>query len=137
MAEAGEIEVVLVRKETSPDDVHGMAKSAGILTATGGLASHASVVARGWGVPAVVGAADVSIDGDSVTIGEPCSDRVRLLTVDGSTGEVFAGAVASGSQIVPEAAVLLSWAKELGIEIAAEEEAGCCHRRNDGAVGDT
>ena len=52
--------VVLVRAETSPDDVHGMAAAAGILTATGGLASHAAVVARGWGIPAVVGAAAVA-----------------------------------------------------------------------------
>jgi pyruvate,orthophosphate dikinase len=133
MAEAGE-EVVLVRKETSPDDVHGMAKSAGILTATGGLASHASVVARGWGVPAVVGAADISIDGDTVTIGEATFNPGDIVTIDGSTGEVFAGAVASGSQVVPEAAVLLSWANELGIEIAAEEEPGAASDETDSEV---
>ena len=55
-AEAGR-RVILVRAETSPDDVHGMSRAAGILTAQGGLASHAAVVARGWGIPAVVGAA--------------------------------------------------------------------------------
>jgi pyruvate, orthophosphate dikinase len=121
MAEAGD-RVVLVRQETSPDDVHGMARSAGILTATGGLASHAAVVARGWGVPAVVGATDVSIDGDSVRIGEHVFGPGDMLTVDGSTGEVYAGVVASGSQIVPEAAVLLSWAEDLGIEIAGDDE---------------
>ncbi len=53
--------VLLVRSETSPDDVHGMARSVGILTATGGLASHAAVVARGWDIPAVVGAAGVAV----------------------------------------------------------------------------
>jgi pyruvate,orthophosphate dikinase len=121
MAEAGD-QVVLIRQETSPDDVHGMAKSAAVLTATGGLASHAAVVARGWGVPAVVGAADVSINGDSVTIGTHVFGPGDVLTIDGSTGEVFAGAVAGGSQIVPEAAVLFSWAEDLGIEIAADEE---------------
>ena len=58
---------VLVRAETSPDDVHGMARAAGILTSRGGLASHAAVVARGWGIPAVVGAAAVVVgDGDRV-----------------------------------------------------------------------
>src|SRR5665811_639313 len=58
IAEAGR-PVILVRAETSPDDVHGMARSVGILTSCGGLASHAAVVARGWGIPAVVGAAAV------------------------------------------------------------------------------
>ena len=57
--------VILVRHETSPDDVHGMAKAVGLLTTTGGLASHAAVVARGWGIPAVVGAAAVSVGGRS------------------------------------------------------------------------
>ena len=59
-AEAGR-RVILVRAETSPDDVHGMSRAAGILTAQGGLASHAAVVARGWGIPAVVGAAGLRL----------------------------------------------------------------------------
>jgi pyruvate,orthophosphate dikinase len=62
--------VILVRKETSPDDVHGIAAAVGILTSTGGLASHAAVVARGWGIPAVVGATAVKIGETAVTIGE-------------------------------------------------------------------
>ena len=53
-----------MRPETSPDDVLGMQVSKGILTTRGGMVSHAAVVARGWGIPAVVGAADVDIDGD-------------------------------------------------------------------------
>ncbi len=114
--------VILVRKETSPDDVHGMAKAAGILTTTGGLASHAAVVARGWGIPAVVGAADVSVNGDTVTIGSVTYHKGDTLTIDGTTGEVFAGAVASGAEIVPEAAKLLGWAAELGIEIGSAED---------------
>ena len=61
--------VILVRHETSPEDVRGIARSAGVLTARGGLASHAAVVARGWGIPAVVGAHDVKIEGDRVVIG--------------------------------------------------------------------
>ncbi len=61
--------VILVRAETSPDDVHGMSVSRGILTSTGGFASHAAVVARGWGIPAVVGASDVVVAADGVTIG--------------------------------------------------------------------
>jgi pyruvate,orthophosphate dikinase len=120
-AEAGN-SVLLVRQETSPDDVHGMAKAAGILTATGGLASHAAVVARGWGIPAVVGATGIAIEGDRVTMDGRSFTAGDTLTIDGSTGEVFAGSVASGLQVVPEAALLLSWAEELGIEITATEE---------------
>ena len=73
-AEAG-TPAILVRAETSPDDVHGMAKAAGILTSRGGLASHAAVVARGWGIPAVVGAESVNVDGGGVTIGETDAAR--------------------------------------------------------------
>ena len=68
-AEAG-TPAVLVRAETSPDDVHGMARAAGILTSRGGLASHAAVVARGWGIPAVVGASAVRVGEGSVAIGD-------------------------------------------------------------------
>ena len=76
--------VILVRAETSPDDVHGMARAAGILTARGGLASHAAVVARGWGIPAVVGAAGlarrrrrVAIGGRTLARGRRDHDRRR------------------------------------------------------------
>jgi pyruvate,orthophosphate dikinase len=71
--------VILVRPETSPEDVHGMSVSVGILTSTGGLVSHAAVVARGWGIPAVVGAGPLPFAaGDEITI-------------DGTTGEVWRG----------------------------------------------
>jgi len=112
--------VILVRNETSPDDVHGIAKAAGILTTSGGLASHAAVVARSWGIPAVVGAGDVVVDGDTVAIGGHIYAKGDTLTIDGATGEVFAGAVASEAEIVPQAAELLDWAVDLGIEIGAE-----------------
>ena len=62
--------VILVRNETSPEDVHGMQASQGILTARGGLVSHAAVVARGWGIPAVVGADALRIKGSSFTVGD-------------------------------------------------------------------
>ncbi len=122
MAEAGST-VVLVRRETSPDDVHGMAKAAGILTTTGGLASHAAVVARGWGIPAVVGAAAIEVNGETVTVGDEMYSKGDTLTIDGTTGEVFIGAVASGAEIVPEAAKLLKWASDLGIDIGSPEPA--------------
>ncbi len=67
-ADRGE-KVILVRNETSPEDVHGMIVAEGILTARGGLVSHAAVVARGWGKPAVVGAEAVKITGTSFTVG--------------------------------------------------------------------
>jgi len=115
-AEAGR-RVILVRAETSPDDVHGMAKSAGILTASGGLASHAAVVARGWGIPAVVGARAVSIAAGAVTIGGRTLAAGEPITIDGANGEVFAGEVAGAGVVVPEAAILLGWAQELGITV--------------------
>ncbi len=121
MAEEGR-KVILVRRETSPDDVHGMAKAVGILTSTGGLASHAAVVARGWGIPAVVGAAQVRVQGDTVSIGDSSYVVGDLLTIDGTSGEVYPGVVNGGVTIVPEAVTLLSWARELGVEIAETAE---------------
>jgi pyruvate,orthophosphate dikinase len=124
-AEAGEAgrSVILVRSETSPDDVHGMAKSAGILTSSGGLASHAAVVARGWGIPAVVGAADVRVGDGEVRIGSRSFAAGELITIDGTSGEVHAGAISGTSVVVPEAAELLAWAAELGIPIGEAEAA--------------
>jgi pyruvate,orthophosphate dikinase len=117
-AEAGRT-VILVRAETSPDDVHGMARSAGILTSAGGLASHAAVVARGWGIPAVVGATGVTVGDGAVVIGDHRLSAGDTITIDGATGDVFLGAVAGVTTVVPEAATLLAWARELGVEIAA------------------
>jgi len=121
MAEEGR-SVILVRRETSPDDVHGMAKAAGILTSTGGLASHAAVVARGWGIPAVVGATAVRVENDRVSIGDRTFVVGDLLTIDGTRGEVLSGAVSGDATIVPEAATLLSWAGELGIDVTKPVE---------------
>jgi pyruvate,orthophosphate dikinase len=115
-AEAGEA-AILVRAETSPDDVHGMACAAGILTSRGGLASHAAVVARGWGIPAVVGAAAMQVDDGRVVFGERILEAGAVITIDGRTGEVFEGAIPSTSEVVPEARTLLAWAREASIEI--------------------
>ncbi len=108
---------ILVRAETSPDDVHGMAVAAGVLTSRGGLASHAAVVARGWGIPAVVGAAGVEVRDGTVVIGDRTLRVGDQLTIDGSTGDVFDGVIESTTEIVPEAATLLEWAAEAGIPI--------------------
>jgi pyruvate,orthophosphate dikinase len=116
--------VILVRAETSPDDVHGMARAVGVLTSRGGLASHAAVVARGWGIPAIVGATAVEVGGAMVVIAGRAFSEGEMLTIDGTNGEIFAGACAAPRTVVPEAATLLSWAAELGIPIGEAEASG-------------
>jgi pyruvate,orthophosphate dikinase len=116
--------VILVRAETSPDDVRGMAKAAGILTSRGGLTSHAAVVARGWGIPAVVGTTSVEVGENSVVIAGRRFSVGETITIDGGTGEVFEGEVCGACEIVPEAATLLRWARELGIAIPEGEGEG-------------
>ncbi len=112
--------VMLVRKETAPDDIHGMEVAKGILTARGGMTSHAAVVCRGMGIPCVAGAESVTVNehkkevsvtvgGKSITLHE--GDWISL---DGSTGEVFAGR-ASTMEADPSSGVLakfMSWADE-------------------------
>jgi pyruvate,orthophosphate dikinase len=83
--------VLLVRKETSPEDIGGMVASQGILTSTGGMTSHAAVVARGMGTPCVAGAKGASVQGNTVVIGGKTFHEGDWLTIDGSTGEVFDG----------------------------------------------
>ncbi len=87
--------IMLVRKETSPEDVAGMHLAKGILTATGGKASHAAVVARGWGKPCVVGCDALQIDekGGQITIGGKVVKVGEWLTIDGTTGDVMIGQV--------------------------------------------
>src|SRR5688572_26370866 len=85
--------VILVRTETSPEDVHGMIVAEGILTSRGGLVSHAAVVARGWGKPAVVGAEAVKISGKSFTAGGTKVNEGDVISVNGTTGEVVLGEV--------------------------------------------
>jgi pyruvate,orthophosphate dikinase len=103
--------VILVRNETSPEDVHGMQASQGILTARGGLVSHAAVVARGWGIPAVVGADALRIKGASFTVGETTVSEGDVISLDGTTGKVVLGEVGlSASEAPPELDVILGWA---------------------------
>ncbi|HEX7277413.1 MAG TPA: pyruvate, phosphate dikinase, partial [Acidimicrobiales bacterium] len=112
-AERGE-RVVLVRTETSPEDVHGMIASAGILTSRGGLVSHAAVVARGWGKPAVVGAESIAIDGKSFTAGGVTVREGDAISVDGTTGKVMLGEVpVTLAEPPPEFTTLLTWADEI------------------------
>lgn len=139
-AAAGE-DVILVRVETSPEDIHGMHAARGILTARGGMTSHAAVVARGMGRPCVSGAGALQIDGKNqllrvagreVKVGE-------VITIDGATGEVMLGEVPT---IVPELggafATLMGWADEvrrLKVRTNAETPADCRTAREFGAEG--
>jgi pyruvate,orthophosphate dikinase len=83
--------VLLVRKDTSPEDIGGMVVSQGVLTSTGGMTSHAAVVARGMGTPCVAGAKGVSVQEDKVVVGDKNLHEGDWLTIDGSTGEVYEG----------------------------------------------
>lgn len=114
-AEEGK-KVVLVRVETSPEDIHGMHSSQGILTARGGMTSHAAVVARGMGTPAVCGAADVKVDyaAKKMTIKGVEIKEGDVITLDGTTGEVINGAVAlKDAELTGDFGVFMGWADEV------------------------
>lgn len=90
--------IILVRTETSPEDIAGMAASVGILTTRGGFASHAAVVARAWGVPAVVGAHAIQIVDNSIRTSSGTTLRAgQTITIDGSGGEIWLGEMESGA----------------------------------------
>jgi pyruvate,orthophosphate dikinase len=119
-----EEDVILVRSQTSPEDVAGMASSVGILTTSGGLVSHAAVVARGWGIPAVVGAREIVLTGDQVLVNGVTLHAGDLITIDGTTGEVWLGVVLDQAtdrddveyllHSLPELAIIEQWAAVLG-----------------------
>jgi pyruvate, orthophosphate dikinase len=112
---AGE-SVILVRWETTPDDIHGLIQAAGILTAHGGMTSHAAVVARGMGKPCVAGCEDLTIDLDrrTLTIGGQQLSEGDVITIDGGTGRVVIGAVdLVPPQVNEDFATILGWADEL------------------------
>ena len=133
--------VILVRSETSPEDVHGMIVAKGILTARGGLVSHAAVVARGWGTPAVVGADGVHIRGNSFEAGGVTVDEGDTISVDGSTGRVMLGAVeVTVSEPPPEFDTVLGWADEIRagkMDVRANADTGpdAANARRFGAEG--
>ncbi len=119
LGKAGE-RVVLVRPETSPDDVHGMLQAKGILTARGGATSHAAVVARGLGLPCVAGCEDIRVDeeGQLLTViktGQTLKEGDDI-SIDGSTGEVFAGiipVVEPNYEEETDLRTILGWADEI------------------------
>ena len=107
-------DVILVRAETSPEDVHGMMVAKGILTSRGGLVSHAAVVARGWGTPAIVGAESVKISGSSFTANGVTVNEGDWLSLDGATGEVMLGQLALVASKPPkEFDTILKWSDEV------------------------
>jgi len=106
--------VILVRGETSPDDVHGMMVAQGILTTRGGLVSHAAVVARGWGTPAVVGAEMVMIDGKQFAVGSTIVREGDIISIDGTTGEVMLGATEmAAAKPTKDFHTIVKWADEV------------------------
>ena len=133
--------VILVRVETSPEDIHGMHAAQGILTARGGMTSHAAVVARGMGRPCVSGASAVSIDRNSRTlrIGQQELEEGDEITLDGANGQVMLGIVPT---VEPELAgdfgTLMEWADEsrrMRVRTNAETPADCKMARQFGAEG--
>jgi pyruvate,orthophosphate dikinase len=137
---------ILVRNETSPEDVHGMAVAEGILTAKGGLVSHAAVVARGWGKPAVVGAEQVKISGKQFSVGGTVVKEGDVISLEGSTGQVVVGAVdLTVGTTPPEFDTILGWADEIrkggkgirGLKVRANADNGpdATRAREFGAEG--
>ena len=103
--------VILVRSETSPEDVHGMMVSEGVLTSRGGLVSHAAVVARGWGTPAIVGAEAIRIEENRFVVGDHVVHEGDWISLDGTTGEVMLGQLELAASTPPkEFDLILKWA---------------------------
>jgi len=137
---AGEA-VILVRKETSPEDIDGMHSAVGILTSTGGMTSHAAVVARGWGRCCVAGAGQVQIDGPRrrFTIdGRSYTDK-DLISLDGSSGEVMLGAIATVEpKMSGDFSRIMRWSdkyRQLQIRTNADTPQDALRARQFGAEG--
>ncbi|MAH83321.1 MAG: pyruvate, phosphate dikinase [Rhodospirillaceae bacterium TMED8] len=139
-AERGE-DVILVRTETSPEDIHGMHVARGILTTRGGMTSHAAVVARGMGTPCVSGAGDIRVNYEKralIAFGQEYGEG-ELLTIDGSSGQVMLGEVATlQPELTGDFARLMEWVDEvriLGVRANAETPTDAETARKFGAEG--
>ena len=140
--QAGE-QVILVRPETNPDDVHGMIEAQGILTQRGGMTSHAAVVARGWGKACVAGCETITIDMDarSFRVGDYVINEGDDISIDGTTGAVFKGKISTieaSFDDESELVTLLSWADEirnLGVWTNADNPKDAARARAFGAEG--
>jgi pyruvate,orthophosphate dikinase len=133
--------VVLVRRETSPEDVRGMDAAQAILTSTGGPTSHAAVVARGWGKPCIVGAGELSIDyaKNEFTVNGTRIRRGDWITVDGTSGQVFLGqAPLINPELSDDFRQLMKWAdkvRRLKVRTNADTPADAAIARSFGAEG--
>jgi pyruvate,orthophosphate dikinase len=142
LGKSGE-DVILVRPETTPDDVNGMVVSQGFLTQHGGGTSHAAVVARGWGKPCVAGTEDIKIDlnTNSFTVNGVRVKEGDYISIDGATGEVFLGKVAKREAVFEKEVELikaLEWAdeiKRLGVLTNADNPEDASKARRFGAKG--
>jgi pyruvate,orthophosphate dikinase len=134
-------DVILVRAETSPEDIHGMHAARGILTARGGMTSHAAVVARGMGRPCVSGAGTLKIDvaNGTMSVGTWIFRRGDLITIDGSTGQVFEGRVPTRHpEMTGDFGTLMEWAdqtRRLKVRANADTPADAATARRFGAEG--
>jgi pyruvate,orthophosphate dikinase len=134
-------DVILVRRETTPDDIHGLIQSTGVLTAHGGMTSHAAVVARGMGKPCVAGCEALSIDMSARTIrlGKHSLKEGDILTIDGGTGSVIVGDVELvPPQINEHFETILGWADEarrLKVRANADTPEDAAKAREFGAEG--
>jgi pyruvate,orthophosphate dikinase len=139
-AHAGE-QVILCRKETSPEDVDGMHSATGILTSTGGMTSHAAVVARGWGKPCVAGAGDIHIDEKKkkITVGGRTLTTKDTVSIDGGTGQVMAGEVPTREpKLSGDFAKLMKWAdkyRTMNVRTNADAPEDAGRAREFGAEG--
>ena len=137
---AGE-SVILVRWETTPDDIHGLIKAAGILTAHGGMTSHAAVVARGMGKPCVAGCDALSIDLDArtITLGTQTLSEGDVLTIDGGTGAVIIGEVPLvAPEVNDDLETILGWGdvyRVLKVRANADTPEDAAKAREFGAQG--
>jgi pyruvate,orthophosphate dikinase len=133
--------VILVRSETSPEDVHGMMVAEGILTVRGGLVSHAAVVARGWGTPAVVGAEGIAISGKTFSANGTTVKEGESISIDGTSGEVMVGEHEMAAADPPaEFHTILGWAdkvrrNKLGVRANADTGKDADEARARGAEG--
>ncbi|SON57409.1 Pyruvate, phosphate dikinase [Hartmannibacter diazotrophicus] len=134
-------DVILVRQETSPEDIKGMLAANGILTRLGGMTSHAAVVARGWGKTCVSGASGLEIDAKAgrMTVGGRVFLRGETITIDGSSGRVYAGKVAMRQPVLSEDfATLMQWAdavRRMKVRANAETPEDARQARAFGAEG--
>jgi pyruvate,orthophosphate dikinase len=133
--------VILVRVETSPEDIHGMHAAEGILTTRGGMTSHAAVVARGMGKPCVSGAGSLRVDyaGNTMTVAGQTYRKGDVITIDGSTGQVLVGQVKMiEPELSGEFATLMGWAdklRRLGVRANADTPADARTALKYGAEG--